>query len=184
MGSLMPSGAWVRCSWVAVLISVLMVAFSYLVLKSWGRCRSGQRDQFCESFLRITAGSFAYFRHFRDLDLLQHFLNALVHLAQGLTNGAALGLVALTANRDAGGDEQRPVDGSYHFIRGNLICGPRQGIAPIDPVLGVQQPGLGKPLQNLGQNFGRNPVRFRYVLGAASSVLCMLGQMLHGHQPV
>src|SRR5579864_333849 len=182
MGSLMPSGAWVRCSRVAVFISVLMVAVSYLVLNP-GCLPSGQRDELRKSFLRLAA-SVACFRHFCNLDLLQHFFDALIHLAQGLANRAALGLVALAAHRDAGSDEQWPINGPYHFIGGNLVCGPSQGIASIDPVLGVQQTGLGEPLQNLGQNLRRNPIRLRYVLGTASSVMRMLSQMLHSHQPV
>src|SRR6476619_8016660 len=35
MGNLTPAGAGVRCSWVAVFKSILMMTISYLVLKSW-----------------------------------------------------------------------------------------------------------------------------------------------------
>src|SRR5579864_5800868 len=105
MGSLMPSGAGVRCSWVAVFKSILMLlsptSFSKNLVSQMSR--SAQRDQLRQRLLRLRCG--LALGHVCNLDVLQHFLDALIHLAQRLADRAALGLIALAAHRDARRDK-------------------------------------------------------------------------------
>src|ERR1700693_365782 len=116
MGSLMPWGAGVRCSWVAVFKSVLMIA-SPTLLSNPG---SGQCDQLGKGLFLLATGPVAGFRHFCNLDLLQHVLDALVHLAQRLADCAALGLVALAAHCDGRRNKERSINGADRLIRGNI----------------------------------------------------------------
>src|SRR2546429_1229557 len=124
MGNLMPSGAAVRCSWVAVFRSVLIVAS---LLPSCVNPGSAQRYQLGDRLLRL--GRIITFCHLRNLDALEHVLNALVHLAQRLADRAALGLITFAAYRNASRDEQRPIDGSNHFVSRDLARRARQRIA-------------------------------------------------------
>src|ERR1700675_1979711 len=66
---------------------------------------SGDRDQISRFSWSLGARIFRFFPHMRNLDAPQHCFYALVHLAQRLANIAAIGLVALSANGDTGGNE-------------------------------------------------------------------------------
>src|SRR5215472_37931 len=106
MGSFTPSGAWVRCSWVNIFTSVLIIAspaFSLVRIRA-----SRERDQLRQNFLATFF--VGVLRHLCDLDAPQNLLDALIHLAQRLANRATLSLIALPAHRDARGDEQRAID--------------------------------------------------------------------------
>ena len=74
----------------------------------------------------------------RDLDSLQHRFNAFVHLAQGLADVAANALVALSARRDAGGDEQRAINRLDDLKGGNRMSGTGERVSAIGPVLRLQ----------------------------------------------
>src|SRR6266404_2053904 len=152
MGSLMPSGAGVRCSWVAVFNSVLMIALSCLAFSNPGSFESGsaQIDQLGQTLPGLAVRCVAVFRHLCNLDAFQHFLDALVYLAQGLADRAALGLVAFSAYGDACGDEQGAVDRPDYLVRRNLARIPGQLVTTIHSSLRVQQSGPGQPLQDLG----------------------------------
>src|SRR5712664_1854443 len=96
--------------------------------------------------------------------------------------------------REAGGQNDRTVDGADHFERGNLVGLPRQPIATIGSGQRLQQPDLGELLQNFGQQRQRNPVALgnglsagggirgvdRHVLQGDQSVVRFLGQLQHG----
>jgi len=108
----------------------------------------------------------------------QDLLDAFIHFAQRLADGAAIALAAFAANGDARRNEQRPsmLD---HFKRGNHSRVARQGIAAVDAVLRPDQPDLGQPLQNLGQRFLRDAVGFGDILGgtcawSACSARCFM----------
>src|SRR5229473_6967609 len=110
MGSLTPLGD-VRCpmSWlvgVAVFTSVLMIT---CLLKRALRNRYQLRRL---SGLRlIHTDNFQFFLHLRNFDVLQHLLDAFIHLAQRLANCASIGLIAFAANGYARSNEQRAVNG-------------------------------------------------------------------------
>src|SRR5580700_8276028 len=127
---------------------------------------SGDRNQFRR--FRLLGGSFfRFFAHVRNLDAFQHGFNALIHLAQRLADVAAVALIALPANRDAGGDEQRAIDGLNHFKSGNRVGRASQRVSAVGAVLRLQQASFSQALQNLRQSLGRNAVGVGDILGAA-----------------
>src|ERR1700730_14534763 len=110
MGSFTPfASGWcaVVCAW-GILTSVLIdcsptlisLLDESLILKG-----SGDRDQISRFSWSLGPAFFHFFPHMRNLDAPQDCFDALVHLAQGLANIAPIGLVALSANGDAGGDK-------------------------------------------------------------------------------
>src|SRR6266550_8090536 len=150
--------ALARCavSWVAgvaVFTSVLMIAF--LLTRLLARCSrypvryrypSTNRYQI-RRFLDLN--HLRLFSHVRDLDPLQHLLDAFIYLAQRLANRAAISLIAFAADCNARGNEQRPINRLDHFERRNRIRVPRQRISAVDAVLRPQQTRFREPLQNL-----------------------------------
>src|ERR1700687_5252546 len=110
MGSFTPfASGWcaVVCAW-GILTSVLIdcspasiiLLDESLILKG-----SGDRDQISRFSWSLGASIFRFFPHMRNLDSPQHCFYALVDLAQRFANIATIGLVALSANGDAGGNE-------------------------------------------------------------------------------
>src|SRR5258708_29195896 len=71
------------------------------------------------SFLPRVMLCIGLFTHVRQRDTLQNVLNALVHFAQRLANGAAFRLVAFSPHRDAGSDEQRSINGPNDLVSRN-----------------------------------------------------------------
>ena len=127
---------------------------------------------------------FWFFAHVRNFDALQNCFNAVVHFSQRLADVAAVALVALSADGDAGSDEQRAVDGANHFEGRNRVGGAGQRVSAVGAVLRLQQASLGQALQNLGQSLGRNAVGIGDILRAARARGGVLGEMLHRHQRV
>src|ERR1700690_3120835 len=153
MGSFTPlaSGWWVCVSAWGILTSVLIDCVSYRVnlfdeslafYASADRYQLGHLGSLAASFFRL-------FPHVRNLDALQHGFNAFVHLAQRFANIAAISLVALSVDRDAGRDEQGDDHGLNHFESGNRMGGAGQRISTVGAVLRLQESGLSQALQNL-----------------------------------
>src|ERR1700687_4737932 len=110
MGSFTPfASGWcaVVCAW-GILTSVLIDCSPALIIildESLILKGSGDRYQISRFSWSFSPRIFRFFPHMRDLDAPQHCFYALVHLAQRLAYVAPIGLVALSANGDAGGDE-------------------------------------------------------------------------------
>ena len=66
--------------------------------------------------------------------------------------------------------KKRPIDGVNDFESRNLACLPGQCIAAVHPRMGPKQTGFGQPLQNLGQQLGRNSIGVGDILGAQAGV--------------
>src|SRR5882672_10727695 len=71
------------------------------------------------SFLPMVMLGISLFTHIRQRDTLQNVLNALVHFPKWLANGAAFRLVAFSPHRDAGGNEQRSINGPNDLVSRN-----------------------------------------------------------------
>src|SRR6266700_575699 len=119
-----------------------------------------------------------------DADALQHAGNGFVHACQWLFDGAARGEVAPMGPFCARGNEQRPVDGVNHLESRYLPRVTRQCIPAIHTGMRAQQPRLGQPLQNLGQQLRRDAVRVGDVLGTLRRRLRVFGQIFQGHESV
>src|ERR1700756_4513633 len=127
MGKVTPSGAAVRCSCVTGFKSVVLMMASPTAM----RAGLQQCDQVSQALFRLAVHRLWGFFHFCNLDAPKNLFDALVYLPQRLTNGAALALAALAPHRDAGRNEQRTIDGANHFVSGNLVRAPRQGVTAI-----------------------------------------------------
>src|ERR1700733_14185790 len=103
MGSLMPFGAmWSSLPfvlWVAVFTLVLMIPFLLQVPSKLLRKR--HQIRWLSRFGLFDFDRLRLFIHLRDFDVLEHLLDALIHLAQRLANRAAVALIALAAHGDA-----------------------------------------------------------------------------------
>src|SRR5208283_1003291 len=129
---------------VAVFTSVLMITLLLQPLKgSFAFLRN--RYQLCRLADRrlLYFDGFRLFFHLRDLDVLQYLLDALVHFAERLANGAAVALATLAAHRHARRDEQRSIDGLDHFEGGNRSRVARQRVSTLDAMLRREQARLG-----------------------------------------
>src|ERR1022692_3054127 len=144
MGSFTPWGAACcvagRC-W-GIFTSVLMIASpasvkcALLGLNLYV-CLLDDRYQFGR-LGRGTPSQFRFFPHVRNLDALQHGLDALVHLTERFADVAAVALTALPANGDARSNEQRAVDSLNHLEGRNRVRRARQSIATVRTVLRMQ----------------------------------------------
>src|SRR5579863_8028144 len=188
MGSFTPWGAacLVAGSCWGTFTSVLIIAFSYPV-RYLTVCLGllNNRHQF-GGFDSRASNRFWFFPHMRNLDPLQHRFDALIYFAQRFADVAPVALAALSANSDTRSNKQRTVDSLNHFESGNSVGRARQPVASIGTVLRMQQASFRQSLQNLRQGLGRDAERIRNILraGAASSLIRVVGQVLHGHQRV
>src|ERR1051326_8954394 len=140
---------------------------------------SGERYQLSQFFcLPVYVGLFA---HVSYGDATQYVFDSLIHLLQRLADGAQIALLAIAMNGHTGSDEQRTINSPYHFIRADAFRIARQNISAMRSVLRLQQPGFHQSLQNLGQQFLRNTVLARNILGAACPTVSVLGEVLHRH---
>src|SRR5882757_3111792 len=135
----MPFGV-VRCSvsWVAggaVFTSVLMIAVLLSLLLPFAGDPLNNRYQFRRL---LDLNRFRLFSHMRYFDSLQYLLDAFIHLAQRLSNRAAIRLVALATHRNARRNEQWAVNRLNHFKRRNRIRVASQCVASINSVLRSQ----------------------------------------------
>src|SRR5579863_1815669 len=131
-------------------------------------------------------GHFWLFPHVRNLDALQYRFYTVVHFAQRFADVATIALTALAANGYAGRYKERAINGLNYLEGRNRVRRSPQPVTAVGAMLGLQQPGLGQSLQNLGQSFVRYAERVGNVLraGTASSLVRVVGQMLHGHQRI
>src|SRR5277367_176809 len=90
-------------------------------------------------FDRGASSRFRLFPHMRNLDALEHRLDAVIHLAQRLADVAPIALATLPANGDTRRDKQRTVDGLDHFESRNRMRRPRQPVPTVGAVLRMQQ---------------------------------------------
>src|SRR5690349_15370465 len=103
----------------------------------------------------------------RNLDPLEHRLDAFVHLAQRFADVAAIALVALAAYRHARSDEERSIDRANHFKGRNGVCRTCERVTTVCPVLRLQQTRFRQALQDLCQSLMRDAVRLCNILRTA-----------------
>src|SRR5579863_4962306 len=89
-------------------------------------------------FARRSFRHFRLFPHVRNLDALQHGLDALVDFSQGFADVATIALTALAPNRDARGNKERSVDGLDHFKGGNRVRCSRQPVTTVRAMMRLQ----------------------------------------------
>src|SRR5258708_22659893 len=85
---------------------------------------------------------------------------------------------------EVGGQNKRSVDGADPFGRRNLIRLAGQPMAAVGAGQRLQQPNLGELLQNLGQQWQRNPVALGTRLSAGRDASGIDRQVLQRDQPV
>ena len=125
-----------------------------------------------------------FFSHMRDLDPLQHRLDAFIHFAQWFADITAVGLIALTSRCNARGDEKWAINSLDDLKGGNSVCRSGQRVSTIGPVLRLKEPSPRQPLQNLRQRLRGNAIGIGNVLGAPRTQTGALGKVLHCHEGV
>src|ERR1700691_917498 len=119
-----------------------------------------------------------------DADAAEQTGDAVIHTRQRLFDGAAVGQVAGSVAGAAGGDKERPVNGVNDFEGGDFARALYQGIDTAHAGMGAQDADLRQPLQDLGEQLGRDVVGLGDVPGAEGGRVRVLGEIFERHEAV
>src|ERR1700690_1050295 len=184
--------AAVRCSWVPTSLCPFVpwgiVFTSVLIIALLRTCLSNGYE-FCRGLCFVAAGLVAWVRglfffQLEDSDAPEQFFDSMTDAPQWLSYIAVVALVALATHGHARSDEKWTVNGPDHLERRDYSRIASQRVTAVRPMLRMKQASLDQALQNLGQRLLGNVVGVCHILGTACALLGILGQMLHGHQPV
>src|SRR5437867_4445655 len=93
-------------------------------------------------------------------------------------------LLRTTGLVEAAHDADRPLECPHHLTDRDVAGAPGQDVSALGAVLADDEPPLREPLEDLGEQLGRDPELLRDPLGADGPEVVVRGDVVDRHQPV